>query len=65
VPNFPSRSPREIDPVVHLAEGHQRIGTLLGQADLRLAAVLFEHMGLEQQILPPLAERYIFTPNGW
>jgi hemerythrin-like domain-containing protein len=79
-----ARAPKEIDPVVHLAEGHhQRIDILLGEVDARLAAwvsgaaiedgdalaqalrrlavVLFEHMGLEEQLVLPLVERHIFA----
>jgi hemerythrin-like domain-containing protein len=79
-----ARAPKEVDPVVHLAEGHhQRIDTLLGDVDALLAAwasgaaiedgdvlaqalrqlavVLFEHMGLEEQLVLPLVERHIFA----
>jgi hemerythrin-like domain-containing protein len=79
-----ARAPKEVDPVVHLAEGHhQRIGAVLGEVDVRtaawasgaaiddadalaqtlreLAVVLFEHMGLEEQLVLPLAERHIFA----
>ena len=34
-----ARAPKEVDPVVHLAEGHhQRLDALLAQTDARLAA---------------------------
>jgi hemerythrin-like domain-containing protein len=79
-----ARAPKEIDPVVHLAEGHhQRIDTLLGEVDplvpawangaatddadalaqalRQLDVVLFEHMGLEEQLVLPLVERHIFA----
>jgi hemerythrin-like domain-containing protein len=79
-----ARAPKEIDPVVHLAEGHhQRVESLLAEVDVRLAAwadgaaaddhgealgetlerltaLLFEHMGLEEQLVLPLVERHVF-----
>jgi len=78
-----ARAPKEIDPVVHLAEGHhQRVDSLLAEVDVRLAAwadgaasedgealsetldrlaaLLFEHMGLEEQLVLPLVERHVF-----
>jgi hemerythrin-like domain-containing protein len=79
-----ARAPKEVDPVVHVAEGHhQRLDTLLHQVETPLAAwassaagddrdalalalrelavVLFEHMGLEERLVLPVAERHIFT----
>jgi hemerythrin-like domain-containing protein len=78
------RAPKEVEPVVHLAEGHhQRIDTLLdavgqrldvwadgaaagdtealGLALRQLDVVLFEHMGLEEQLVLPVVSRHIFT----
>jgi len=82
-----ARAPKEVDPVVHLAEGHhQRIDTLLHRTQAPLAAwssgagsgardalalalreldvVLFEHMGLEEQLVLPVVEQHIF-PAEW
>jgi hemerythrin-like domain-containing protein len=79
-----ARAPREIDPVVHLMEGHhQGIDNILAEVDgalstwtdgaahehgealagalERLTAVLFEHMGLEERLMLPLAGRHIFA----
>jgi hemerythrin-like domain-containing protein len=79
-----ARAPRDIDPVVHLMEGHHRsmenilaeIGVLLdtwtgnaadedgealAEALEQLTVVLFEHMGLEEKLVLPLAERHIFA----
>jgi len=79
-----ARAPRDIDPVVHLMEGHHRgienilaetealldtwsgnaagqDGESLAEALEQLAVVLFEHMGLEEKLVLPLAERHIFA----
>jgi len=79
-----TRAPREIDPVVHLVEGHhQGIENILGEVDVllgnwtggaasedgealalalqRLAVVLYEHMGLEEKLILPLAKRHVFA----
>jgi len=79
-----ARAPREIDPVVHLAEGHHRaiddhlatIGALLGswtsgaasedgealaRALERLAVTAYEHMGLEERLVLPVAGRHVFA----
>jgi hypothetical protein len=78
------RAPKEIDPVVHLAEGHhQAIDDLLSEVGKRLeawrdgastadgaalalslrrlAVKAFEHMDLEERLVLPLVERYIFA----
>jgi hemerythrin-like domain-containing protein len=83
-PALLARAPREIDPVVHLVEGHHQaieeflaeIGALLGTWTSgaasedgealavvleRLAVALYEHMGLEEKLVLPLAERHIFA----
>jgi EmrB/QacA subfamily drug resistance transporter len=83
-PALLARAPREIDPVVHLVEGHhQAIEDLLSKIDVllgtwtsgaasedsealavvleRLAVALYEHMGLEEKLVLPLAERHIFA----
>jgi hemerythrin-like domain-containing protein len=79
-----ARAPKEIDPVVHLAEGHhQAIDDLLTEVGMRLetwrddasradsaglaltlrrlAVTVFEHMDLEERLVLPLVERYIFA----
>lgn len=79
-----ARAPKEIDPVVHLVEGHhkniealiadveRRLGTwsvsgdnedgvVLAHILQRLAAALYEHMGLEERLVLPLAERHVFA----
>jgi hypothetical protein len=79
-----ARAPRDIEPVVHLMEGHHRgiesilaeidalLGTWTGSAARedgealaealeQLAVGLFEHMGLEEKLVLPLAERHIFA----
>jgi len=79
-----TRAPREIDPVVHLVEGHhQDIENILGEVDVllgnwtggaasadgealalaleRLAIALYEHMGLEEKLILPLARRHVFA----
>jgi Hemerythrin HHE cation binding domain len=79
-----ARAPRDIDPVVHLMEGHHRgiesilaevdelLGTWTGSAACedgealaealeQLAVGLFEHMGLEEKLVLPIAQRHIFA----
>jgi len=83
-PALLARAPREIDPVVHLVEGHHQaiegfltdidalLGTWASGAAAedgealavvleRLAVALYEHMGLEEKLVLPLAERHIFA----
>jgi hemerythrin-like domain-containing protein len=79
-----ARAPREIDPVIHLAEGHHRtIDELLARIDVLLggwtsgaapqdgealaaalellAVTAYEHMGLEEKLVLPVAARHIFA----
>ena len=83
-PNLLVRAPREVDPLVHLVEGHHErieaisldvdalltawrdtpvslVGENLADALERLTAALYEHMSLEEQLILPLCERYIFA----
>jgi hemerythrin-like domain-containing protein len=83
-PRLLARAPKEIDPVVHLVEGHHRaIDSVLAEVDVllgswtgtaasqdgealavaleRLAVLLYEHMGLEEKLVLPVAERHIFA----
>jgi hemerythrin-like domain-containing protein len=83
-PRLLARAPKEIDPVVHLVEGHhlaiedllsetgERLrtwadgvagddGESLADTLQRLAAALYEHMGLEEKLILPLVERHIFA----
>jgi hemerythrin-like domain-containing protein len=83
-PRLLARAPKEIDPVVHLAEGHHLAieglleetgdrlsawadgvagddGDSLADTLQRLAAALYEHMGLEEKLILPLVERHIFA----
>ena len=83
-PRLLVRAPKEIDPVVHLVEGHhERIEDLLAEAGMRLsdwtdgaatedgqaladtlqrlAVALYEHMGLEEELILPVVERHIFA----
>jgi hypothetical protein len=83
-PRLLARAPKEIDPVVHLVEGHhQAIDGVLAEVDgllgswtvtvagddgealavalERLAVLLYEHMGLEEKLVLPVAERHIFA----
>jgi len=82
-PRLLIRAPKEIDNVVHLAEGHhEAIDHLLAEvakratawreapdtdsaatlalALRRLTVKAFEHMALEERLVLPLVERYIF-----
>jgi hemerythrin-like domain-containing protein len=79
-----ARAPREIDPVVHLAEGHHRAidelltrievllgtwtsgaaaedGEALARALERLAVTAYEHMGVEERLVLPVAGRHVFA----
>jgi hemerythrin-like domain-containing protein len=83
-PRLLARAPKEIDPVVHLVEGHhQTIDSVLAEVDVllgswtgtaasqdgealavaleRLAVLLYEHMGLEEKLVLPIAERHVFA----
>ncbi|MGH3164291.1 MAG: hemerythrin domain-containing protein [Trebonia sp.] len=83
-PALLARAPREIDPIVRLAEGHHAgIDDLVAEVEAvlgpwsataaasdaealvdvleRLAAALFEHMGLEEKLILPLVERHVFA----
>jgi hemerythrin-like domain-containing protein len=83
-PRLLARAPKEVDPVVHLVEGHhENIEGLTGQVEVllktwgdsaagadreelavvleRLAVALYEHMALEEKLILPLAQRYIFA----
>lgn len=83
-PRLLARAPKEVDPVIHLVEGHhENIEALSGQVEVllktwgdgaagadreelatvleRLTVALYEHMGLEEKLILPLAERHIFA----
>lgn len=83
-PRLLARAPKEVDPVIHLVEGHhENIEALGGQVEVllktwgdgaagadreelatvleRLTVALYEHMGLEEKLILPLCQRYIFA----